>query len=238
MKRFYKATAVDTAEDGHRVLLDGKPMRTPAKTVLTVPTRGLAEAIAAEWDDIPETVEINAALLPLTRLTASGLDRVPARRAQVIEDTAKYAGSDLLCYRATTPVSLVTRQHESWQPLLDWAAERYGARLAVTTGTTFVTQPVEAVQALQAAVTAHGDLALSALSNLTHLSGSVVIALALSERHLTAEQGFAAAQLDEIYQLERWGEDPTVTHRHAGILRDLTAGTRLLALLEEQRLGK
>lgn len=238
MKRFYKETAVDAVDGGHRVLLDGKPMRTPAKTELVVPTRGLAEAIAAEWDGVPESSEINAALLPLTRLAATGLDRVTTRRPQVIEDTAKYAGSDLLCYRATTPVSLVTLQHETWQPLLDWAAVKYDARLAVTVGTMFVMQPAEATQALHAAVAEHSDLALSALYNLTHLAGSVVIALALSERHITAEQAFAAAQLDELYQLERWGEDPTVTHRHAGIRRDLAAGAQLLALLEEQRLRK
>jgi len=240
MKRFYKETAVDAVEGdpqaGYRVLLDGKPMRTPAKSVLVVPTRGLAEAIAGEWNGVPETAEINAALLPLTRLAATGLDRVTIQRDRVIEDTAKYAGSDLLCYRATGPASLVARQEETWQPLLDWAAARYGARLAVTTGTTFVGQPGPATQALHAAVATHGDVALSALYNLTHLAGSVVIALAVSERHISAEQAFAAAQLDELYQLERWGEDPTATARHAGILRDLEAGARLLALLEDRRL--
>jgi len=242
MKRFYKEAAVDAAEGGpeagYRVLLDGKPMRTPAKSVLVVPTLGLAEAIAAEWRGVPEAGEINAVLLPLTRLAATGLDRVATQRQRVIEDTAKYAGSDLLCYHATGPESLVGRQQAIWQPLLAWAAETYGARLAVTTGTIFVTQPAEAVDALHTAVATHGDLALSALYNLTHLSGSVVIALALSERHISAEEAFAAAQLDELYQLERWGEDPMSTARHAGIARALDAGARFLALLEDQRLRK
>jgi chaperone required for assembly of F1-ATPase len=242
MKRFYKEAAVDTADGGpqtgYRVLLDGKPMRTPAKTVLVVPTPGLAEAIAAEWRGVPDAGEINAVLLPLTRLAATGLDRVTVQRQRVIEDTAKYAGSDLLCYHATGPESLVARQQATWQPLLDWAAQACGARLAVTTGTIFITQPAEAVAALHAAVATHSDLALSALYNLTHLSGSVVIALALSERHISAEEAFAAAQLDEVYQLERWGEDPTSTARHAGIARALEAGARFLALLEDQRLGK
>ena len=121
MKRFYKETAVDSAEDGHRILLDGRPMRTPAKSVLVVPTRGLAEAIAGEWHEVPETAEINASHLPLTRLAATGLDRVTTQRARVIEDTAKYAASDMLCYRASVPDSLVKRQSETWQPLLDWA---------------------------------------------------------------------------------------------------------------------
>ena len=103
MKRFYKETAVDLGDGGHRILLDGKPMRTPAKAVLVVPTRALAEAIAAEWREVPDKADINASHLPLTRLAATGLDRVTSQRARVIEDTAKYAGSDMLCYRATAP---------------------------------------------------------------------------------------------------------------------------------------
>ena len=144
MKRFYKDTGVEEGEDGFRVLLDGKPMRTPAKAILLVPTRALAEAIAAEWAAVPEKAEINAAHLPLTRLTATGIDRVVARRDDVIADTAKYAGSDLLCYRATAPDSLVKLQQELWQPLLDWAAERHGARLVTADGIGFVDQPEEA----------------------------------------------------------------------------------------------
>ena len=107
---------------------------------------------------MPEKAEINAALLPLTRLAATGLDRVPGQRGRVVDDTAKYAASDMLCYRATAPSSLVQQQTETWQPLLDWAAERYGARLAVAAGTTFVTQPHAAMAALRTAVAAHGDL--------------------------------------------------------------------------------
>lgn len=236
MKRFYKQTGIDRGEGGWRVLLDGKPMRTPVKSVLVVPTEALATAIAAEWEAMPDKGEIDITRLPLTRLAATGLDRVTSQRAKVIEDTAKYAGSDLLCYRATDPVSLVKRQHETWQPLLDWAADRYGARLSVAAGTAFVAQPPGALAALQAAVAAHSDFALSALYNLTHIAGSVVIALAVSERRLSAEQAFVAAQLDELYQIERWGEDPIATERHDGIRRDIEAGARFLALLGNERL--
>lgn len=236
MKRFYKETAVDAGDGGFRVLLDGKPMRTPAKAVLIVPTQPLALAIAAEWRDVPEKAELNVAHLPLTRLAATGIDRVPGQRARVIDDTAKYAASDLLCYRATGPDSLVQLQAGTWQPLLDWAAERYGADLAVVAGTTFVTQPHAALAALRNAVAAHDDLALSALYNLTHIAGSVVIALAMSEEHLPADEAFAAAQLDELYQLERWGSDPIATERHGNIRRDLDAGARFLALLGDARL--
>jgi chaperone required for assembly of F1-ATPase len=236
MKRFYKETAVDLGDGGHRVLLDGKPMRTPAKAVLVVPTRALAEAISAEWGAVPDKADINASHLPLTRLAATGLDRVTSQRARVIEDTAKYAGSDMLCYRAGGPDTLVKRQQETWQPLLDWADERYGARLVVVEGLAFVEQPADAVARLHEAVATHSDLGLSALYNLTHISGSLVVALAVAEGHLSAADAFAAAQLDELYQVERWGEDPIATKRHEGIRHDIEASARFLALLEEQRL--
>ncbi|MBM3650212.1 MAG: ATPase [Alphaproteobacteria bacterium] len=236
MKRFYKETSVESAEDGYCVLLDGKPMRTPAKAVLVVPTRALAEAIAAEWRTVPEKADINVAHLALTRLAATGLDRVAGQRARVIEDTAKYGGSDMLCYRAGEPETLARRQLETWQPLLDWASERYGARLAVVEGTAFVPQPADSTARLQAAVAAHGDLALSALYNLTHIAGSLVIALAVAEGRLSAEAAFAAAQLDELYQIERWGDDPIAAKRHEGIRHDIAAAARFLALLEARRL--
>ena len=128
MKRFYKETAVDRAANGDatpgwRVLLDGRPMRTPAKSVLVVPTEALAEAIAEEWRGVPEGSELNVSQLALTRLAATGLDRVASKRGKVIEDTAKYGASDLLCYRATEPTTLVERQARLWQPLLDWLAQ-------------------------------------------------------------------------------------------------------------------
>jgi len=236
MKRFYKDAAVDAGDGGFRVLLDGKAMRTPAKAVLVVPTEPLARAIATEWHDVPEKSELEVSRLPLTRLAATGIDRVPGQRTRVVDDTAKYAGSDMLCYRATAPASLVQLQIDTWQPLLDWVAERYGSKLAVATGTTFVTQPHKALAALRNAVAAHGDLALSALYNLTHVSGSVVIALAVSEGHLPPDRAFAAAQLDELYQLGRWGSDPTATQRHENIRRDIEAGARFLALLGDGRL--
>jgi chaperone required for assembly of F1-ATPase len=236
MKRFYKETAVDQGDGGHRVLLDGKPMRTPAKAVLVVPTRPLAEAIAAEWGAVPDKADINVSHLPLTRLAATGLDRVTGQRARVIEDTAKYAGSDMLCYRASEPETLVKRQQKIWQPLLDWADERYGARLVIVEGLAFVEQPADAVARLGEAVATHSDLGLSALYNLTHISGSLIVALAVAEGHLAAADAFAAAQLDELYQVERWGEDPIATKRHEGIRHDIEAGARFLALLEQQRL--
>jgi chaperone required for assembly of F1-ATPase len=237
MRRFYSDTSVEPGEGGFRVMLDGKPIRTPAKALLVLPTLPLAEAIAGEWREVPDKAEIKVGHLPLTRLATTGIDRVASQRQRVIDDTAKYAESDLLCYRASDPESLVSRQFQVWQPLLDWAAERYGARLTVANGTTFVAQPAEAVALLRAAAARHSDLALSALFNLTHIAGSLVIALAVSEKRLPAVAAFAAAQLDELYQIERWGEDPIAAERHQGIRHDMEAAARFLDLLQEARTG-
>jgi len=236
MKRFYKETSVDKAADGWRVLLDGKPMRTPAKTMMVVPTEALARGIAAEWEAVPAGAELKVTYLALTRLAATALDRVPTQREQVVEGIVKYAGSDLLCYRATQPDSLVELQRETWQPLLDWARERYGAELLTTEGASFVSQPHQALARLRAAVEGHSDSALSALYNLTHVAGSLVIALALSDGRLTAEQAFSAAQLDELYQVARWGDDPTATELREGVRGDIDAGSRFVGLLGETRL--
>lgn len=236
MKRFYEQSMVDAADGGFRVMLDGKPIRTPAKALLVLPTQPLAEAIAGEWREVPAEGEIRATHLPLTRLATTGVDRVTGQRQRVIDDTAKYGESDMLCYRAGGPESLVARQHDLWQPLLDWAAERYGARLMLANGMNFVAQPAEAVARLRAAVAGHGDLALSALYNLTHTAGSLIIALAVSERRLAPADAFAAAQLDELYQIERWGEDPIAAERHRGIRHDIDAAARFLDLLQEARL--
>ncbi len=236
MKRFYKETAVNAGDGGWRVLLDGKPMRTPAKSVLVVPTEPLAQAIAGEWRAVTENVEINTAHLPLTRLAATGLDRVAPRHLEIITDTAKYGGFHLLCYRASAPDSLVKTQTETWQPLLDWAAERYGAHLNVVEGISFVEQPEEAKARLRDAVAAHADLALAALYNLTHTSGSLVIALAVSDGRLTAEEAANATLVDELYQVERWGDDPLAEKHREGVRKDIAACARFLALLEKQRL--
>ncbi len=237
MKRFYQQAAVEAGEGGYRVALDGKPIRTPAKALLVLPTAALAEAIAGEWREVPDKAELKVGHLPLTRLATTGTDRVAGQRERVIDDTAKYAQSDLLCYRAGDPESLVARQNDVWQPLVDWAAERYGARLKLASGTTFVEQPADAIQLLRAAVARHGDLALSAVYNLTHTAGSLVIALAVSEKRLSAANAFAAAELDQLYQIERWGEDPFAAQRHDSVRHDIAAAARFLDLLQEARLG-
>ena len=231
MKRFYKETGVDAGEGGFRVLLDGKPMRTPAKAVLVVPTRALAEAIADEWAAVPEKAEINAAHLPLTRLAATGIDRVVSRRDEVIADTSKYAASDLLCYRAAGPDSLVGLQCERWNPLLAWAEARHGIEFSLAQGVLPIDQPAATVATLRAAVLAHDPFRLAALTPLVTIGGSLVAGLALADDAFPVDALWDAVSLDELYQERRWGADSEAQKARAGHQRDWDNAARFLTLL-------
>ena len=228
MKRFYRDATVAPGEDGYSVTLDGKPLRTPGKAELRVPSRALAEAIAAEWR--AQVSEVRPQNLPLTRLANTALDLVTPRRAQIVAEIANYAGTDLLCYRAEHPPELVARQARIWQPLLDWAAERY-APLTVTAGVLPCAQPVESLAAFTAAVEAFDAMRLAALHLATAACGSLVLALALAEMRLDPESAFAAAQLEESFEIERWGEDAEQTRRRAALQDDIALAARFVALL-------
>lgn len=236
MKRFYTSASASAVEGGYDVRLDGRPIRAPGGTHIVVPAKKLAHAIAEEWQAQPTGGEIRPLQMPLMRLAATGLERVPGQREQVIADTAKYAGSDLLCYRATDPDSLVARQSRVWNPLLAWAAERFGARLEPAAGVILRQQAPEAVERARLAVAAHGDLALAALYNLTTWMGSVVLALAVSERRLDGVAAFEAAELDALFEIERWGADSEATLRHQRLRADIEAAARFLDLLGDARL--
>lgn len=236
MKRFYTTASASAVEGGYDVRLDGKPIRAPGGTQIVVPAEPLACAIAEEWQAQPAGGEIRPLQMPLMRLAATGLERVPGQREQVIADTAKYAGSDLLCYRATDPASLVARQCKVWDPLLAWAAERFGARLEPAAGVILREQSPEAMERLRRAVALHDDLALAALYNLTTWMGSVVLALAVSDRRLDGAAGFEAAELDALFEIERWGADSEATLRHQRLRADIEAAARFLELLGDARL--
>jgi chaperone required for assembly of F1-ATPase len=229
MKRFYDSVAVVAADAGYGIALDGKPVRTPAKTALAVPTRALADAIAAEWRAQGE--EIDLATLPLTRLASTALDLVAPRRAEVAADVARYAGTDLVCYRAGHPPQLARRQHAAWQPLIDWATLRYDAALDVTIGIVPIAQPVASLRALAAAVAAYPPLELAALHMATAACGSLVVALALIEGRLDADEAFATAQLDETFEIELWGEDTEATQRRALLKDDIALARRFVDLV-------
>lgn len=228
LKRFYKTVSVVEAEDGFAIALDGRPVRTPAKSLLAVPTTGLAQAIAAEWEAQEDDVKPLAMLL--TRLASTAIDKMTSERLRFVEDLAGYAESDLLCYRAEEPPELVARQEVHWQPLLDWAEERHAARLAVTQGVVPRPQPSAALSALRATIETHDAMSLSALHSATTAAGSLVIGLALLDGRLAADQAFELAELDESFQIEQWGEDPEATKRRAAIRAEFHAVANFIAL--------
>jgi chaperone required for assembly of F1-ATPase len=230
MKRVYKQATARAAEGGWGVALDGRPMRTPAKQELIVPSAALAEAIAAEWH--AQQDEIRPATMPLTRLAATTIDRTRTQRELVAAEAANYAGTDLVCYRAEHPPALVARQHAEWQPLIDWTMQRYDAALAVTSGIVPQPQSPAALKAFAAAVAAQDDFRLTALHAMTTACGSLVIALALIEGRLDPASAFAVSQLDETFQIEAWGEDAEATARRRGLAEDIEAAARFVQLLD------
>jgi chaperone required for assembly of F1-ATPase len=229
VKRIYKSVATRALDGGWGVALDGRPLRTPAKRELLVPSEPLATAIAAEWD--AQDPDIRPETMPLTRLAATAIDHTAEKRTGVAADVANYAGTDLVCYRAEHPPALAARQEAVWQPLLDWAAGRYDAGLAVTAGIVPTAQSPASLKAYALAVAAFDDFRLTALQAATAACGSLVIALALFEGRLDAEAAFAASQLDETFQIEAWGEDAEATKRRAVLAADIAAAARFLELL-------
>ena len=228
-RRAYRTASVAAADGAFAILLDGKPVRTPAKAQLAVPSRALAEAIATEWQAQGERVDPDS--MPLTRIASIAIDLVVPRREGVVAEIAKYAGTDLVCYRAEHPGELVARQETQWQPLVAWTQERYGAALAVTFGIVPTDQPEDAIRALTEAVAAHDSMKLAALHLATASCGSVVVALALAEGRLDAASAFAAAELDQTFEIEQWGEDAEQTQRRAGLKAEIAAAARYLELL-------
>jgi chaperone required for assembly of F1-ATPase len=229
MKRVYEEVTARPVAGGWGIALDGRPMRTPSKNGLVVPSQKLASAIAAEWD--AQRDEIRPATMPLTRLAATAIDRTAPLRDRVIDEIAGYAGTDLVCYRADHPPALAARQQAAWQPLIDWATWRYDAALAVTCGVIPTRQSPAALKAFAAAVAAQDDFRLTALHALTAACGSLVIALAVLEGRLEPEEAFAASQLDETFQIEAWGEDPEAAARRQGLAGDIASAARFVELL-------
>jgi chaperone required for assembly of F1-ATPase len=229
MKRFYKDATTAPVEDGVAVLLDGRPVRTPARAPLAVPGAGLAEAIAAEWNAQGE--KIDARNMPLTGLANAAIDRVLPDPAAFARTLAAYGETDLLCYRADGPRPLVARQARIWDPLLAWARERYGVEFEIVTGIMHRPQPVQTVERLAAAVASWQPFQLAALSPLVTVGGSLIVALALAEGAIGLEEAWSAATLDEAWQAEQWGDDPLAAAAHDARRRDFDAGYLFLTLL-------
>lgn len=228
-KRFYTDVAAAPRGDGYAVHLDGRPLRTPGKLVLVLPSAVLADAIAAEW--AAQKDHIDPLTMPLTRLANSVRDQVDGREPEVRADIAKYAGSDLVCYRADSPEGLVAAQASSWDPVLDWARRDLGCDLAIGTGIVHVAQSVESRASIEAAVAPLEGFRLAAAHVMTTLLGSVVLALAVLHGRLSADDAWAAAHVDEDWQIGKWGTDAEAMRRRAARLAEFQAAVRLCALL-------
>ncbi|HLL31523.1 MAG TPA: ATP12 family protein [Allosphingosinicella sp.] len=229
MKRFYEQAAASPEEGGVAVLIDGRPVRTPARNVLRVPTEELAEAITGEWNAQGEKIDPQA--MPLTGLANAAIDRVVPDPAAFGRNLAQYGESDLLCYRAEGPSSLVERQCRVWDPLLGWARTRFAVEIEITTGVMHRRQPAATVEQLRRAVAARGPFQLAGLAPLVTIAGSLIIALALAEGAIGLETAWDAAMLDEAWQAEQWGADPLAAASLENRRREFEAAYLFLTLL-------
>jgi chaperone required for assembly of F1-ATPase len=227
VKRFYKNVTVSETPEGFRFLLDGKPVKTPARQALVLPTRPLAEALAEEWRAQGE--DMNPLAMPLTRLVNTVVDGVRAHRDETAAAILRFGENDLLSYRAETSAELARRQSQ-WDAYLDWLERRHSARLAVTTGIGHVEQPPETLAALKQAIATQDDYALAALHVLSSITGSLVLGLAVVEGELAPPQAFALSRLDEAYQAEQWGRDREAEERAAGLAQEVELAARLVTL--------
>jgi chaperone required for assembly of F1-ATPase len=231
-KRFYKKVDVEALADGFAITLDGRPVRTPMKSKLQLPSHRLANAVAEEWDAQTETLDL--ASMALTGFANTALDRVRPRHKEVVDEIAGYAETDLLCYRAADPPDLVERQEREWQPHLDWLARTHGAQLVPTAGIVHVKQDAEALATIRHVIGVRDDFTLTGLHVLTTGTGSFVLGLAVVDGALEASAAVSAGLLDEIYQAELWGEDTLFTERREGLARELLAAERFIGLLLPQ----
>lgn len=227
-KRFYETAAVAQNGDQYEITLDGKPVRTPARRALATPSPELSQAIADEWQ--AQTDEIDPAKMPLTRLANSIIDGVSENAPLVREEIVKYLGSDLLFYRADAPQRLVERQAAAWDPILNWAARDLGARFIMVEGVVFARQPEAAVEAASKAIPA--DIwRLGAVHSAMTLTGSALLALAVSAGVISADDAFKASQVDEDWQMEQWGRDSLTEQRQERRRTDMRAAEKVLQAL-------
>lgn len=235
MRRFYTAVAAVPEDGAWRITLDGRPVRTPKRASLTLPTAALAAAVAEEWD--AQGDKILPATMPMTGLANAAIDHVQPDPQAFAAGLAAYAESDLVCYRADTPADLAARQSTAWDPFVAFALRRYDAALRVTAGITHVAQDAAAVQRLAAALRSTDAWKLAAMQPLVTITGSLVIALALAEGEVDAAAAFAAGHLDELYQAEKWGDDAEATAARTARRAAFEAAARFLSLLDATSAG-
>lgn len=230
MKRFWTHVALAGEGEGIGVTLDGRPVRTPARAALKLPTKRLADAVVAEWaaqgdDVVPRS-------MPLTGLANAAIDRVAADPASFAATLARYAAADLLCYRADHPSRLVDRQGAKWDPLLDWARRRYDVDFVTGAGVIHIPQPEATVRRLTHEVASLDPFRLAALAPLVTIGGSLIAGLAVADLAVTAEEAWAAVSIDEQWQLDEWGSDSDAQMALDARRRDFLAAARFLDLLD------
>jgi chaperone required for assembly of F1-ATPase len=230
MRRFWTAVERKPIDGGWAVELDGRPLRTPARVALVVPSEKLADAIVEEWRAVDGDVDPRS--MPLTGLANAAIDRVAPDPAAFAAGLSRYAEADLACYRADSQSGLIERQAVAWDALLQWARRRYDVDFAVTTGITHVAQPPATVERLGHEVATLGPFELAALSPLVTIGGSLVAALAVLDGGLTAEDAWTAVTVDDEWQAERWGSDEEAAQALANRRRDFLAAARFLDLLD------
>lgn len=229
-QRFYaRAEIGERGEAGFPVLLDGKLVRTPARRALAAPSLALAQAVAEEWN--AQTDVFDPGRMPLTRLANAVIDTVTDATASVSKEVERYFGSDLVCYRADAPAELVARQSRAWDSVLAWAHEALGARFIQVEGVMFASQPDGAIAAARAAIPSD-PWRLAAVSSITTLTGSALLALALAHVHLDVEAVWAAAHIDEDWEMEQWGRDEIALQRRAFRYAELEAAATVLRLMQ------
>jgi len=230
VKRFYTSAAAIKAEGGYHVALDGKPVRTPGGKTVLLQHRALAEALAGEWDS--QKSEIDLSRMGLHQLVASALDRGKNEQDAIADELAAYGATDLLCYRADGPEALAARQAAAWDPLLDWAAARFGARLKITSGVIAVAQDAAVLSALRDRIARLNPLQLSALRVAVGIGGSLIVGLALAEGRLDAAQAWGIVNVDEDWQREKWGEDAQAAANRADAYAAFCHAVEMLGLLQ------
>ncbi len=231
VKRFYKSATVGPVEQAEfGILLDGRPVKTPAKAVLGLPSEAAAALIAAEFE--AQVEHVDPATMPVTRLANTAVDGVAVDPQPVFEDVLRFASSDLLCYRAATPQRLIELQAEQWDPILDIIRDRYGAQFVLSEGVMHVDQSREAIAAIGAALKPHDHpAALAAIHSMTSLTGSALLALCVANRLMDTEAAWAAAHVDEDWNISQWGEDAEAAKRREFRRADMFAAARLLEAL-------
>lgn len=230
MKRFYTSVEVGEGETGCQVLLDGRPVRTPMKAQLDMRSDKLAALVAAEW--AAQLEQIQPHTMPITRLATTVIDLMPTRRRPAQAEIEDYAATDTLCYRSPEPRALATRQGEQWQPWLDWAATALDAPMSATDGIEPVDQPIPSLKAIAGHIHALDDWRLVGVHAATKIMGSAILALALNEAVVQAEEAHQLALLDELFEVERWGLEEEQANRHAELARNLAAAEAYLRALD------